>query len=157
MQLNQFRWITLFLLTSLTLFSACGSDHDHDHDPTPVGLVLSSAGGELALQDGTTVTYVNGNSITVPQNGELVINIQFISEDGDRYTPDVNDGYSLQFNAANSQLLNISHPVNNSEWSISLAGLTSGSTNINFELWHVGHSDFESRPFQVSVSEANPQ
>lgn len=154
MKLNSFIQFTLILLISLTIFSACGSGHDHG--PTPVGLVLSTNGSELAMQDGTTVTYVDGNSIEVPENGQLLVDIQFISEDGDRYYPDVNEGFGLVLNNSNNQVLNITHPANNNEWNFTLIGLTSGSSNLSFELWHVDHSDFESRPFQVSVTATTP-
>lgn len=155
MKLNSSLFITPILLFSLFLFISCGSDHDHG--PTPVGLVLSASGSEIAMQDGTTVTYVDGNSIDLPLNGQLVVNIEFLSEDGDRYYPDTNDGYSLRVSADNNQILDITHPVNNNEWTFSLNGLTTGSSNLSFELWHVGHSDFESRPFQVTVSEITPE
>lgn len=138
------------------MIAACGSDHD-DHDEVPVGLVLTVNGTEIAMQEESNVTYVEGNSIVVPETGQITVGVQFIAEDGDWYTPDSNDGYSLAINTENSQILNVSHPFNNNEWTLSLIGLTAGSTNITFELLHVGHADFESKPFQVTVTEILPE
>lgn len=156
MKLNQFVFTNILLLFSLILFSACGSDHDDhdDHDETPVGLVLTSSNGtDIAMQEETTVTYTEGSSIVVSENGQITIEVQFIAEDGDRFIPDDHDGYSLAVNVDNSEILSITHPFNNDEWAFTLNGLTAGSTTITFDLLHVGHSDFESRPFQVTVTE----
>ncbi len=155
MKLNHIVFINIVLFLSLILLSACGSDHDHG--PTPVGLVLTANGADIAMQEETTVTYVEGNSIEVPENTQLEVQVHFISEDGNRYFPDENDGFFLEANSGNNQILNISHPVNNHEWTLTLIGLSEGSTTISFELWHVDHSDFESRPFQVTVTENLPE
>lgn len=147
--------VTTLLLFSFILFSACGSGHDHG--PTPIGLIISADGVDVAMQEETTVTYVDGNSIEIPENGQLEIQVHFLSEDGNRFFPDVNEGFFLEINNANDQILNITHPVNNHEWTLSLIGLSASSTTISFDLWHVDHTDFESRPFQVSVTESLPQ
>jgi hypothetical protein len=150
------------LLLSVTLASAvlfitsCSDDHD-DHGSVPVGLVLSVGGVDIAMQEEGTVTYVdNGSHIEVPNGGVLgPVTVQFISEEGERYFPDVNDGYQLQYNIQNPNILGIQHPVNNNQWTLNLQGLNAGSATFNLELLHVEHSDFDSRNFQILVSAGN--
>jgi hypothetical protein len=146
--------LSLFITILFTGFfiTACGSDHDHG--PTPVGLVLSLDGVEIAMQEEGTITYVdNGTHIEVPHGGVLgPITVQFIQENGERYFPDTNEGFLLQYNVQNPNILGIQHPVNNNQWTFNLQGLNAGSATFNLELWHVDHSDFDSRNFQVLVS-----
>ncbi|TVQ05647.1 MAG: hypothetical protein EA359_02625 [Balneolaceae bacterium] len=146
--------LSLFITILFTVFfiTACGSDHDHG--PTPVGLVLSLDGVEIAMQEEGTITYVdNGTHIEVPNGGALgPITVQFIQENGERYFPDTNEGFLLQYNVQNPNILGIQHPVNNNQWTFNLQGLNAGSATFNLELWHVDHSDFDSRNFQVLVS-----
>lgn len=141
---------TIVIITGLFL-AACSSGHDHG--PTPVGLVLSVDGIDIAMQEEGTITYVeNGSHITVPHGGALgPITVQFIKEDGERFFPDTGDGYGLRFSVQNQNVLGFQHPVNNNQWMISLQGLNEGTSTFSLELWHVDHSDFESRNFQVQV------
>lgn len=152
MKLNLFILTNIILIFTLVIISACSSDNE-DHGETPVGLILTSNGNEIAMQEESTVTYVEGNSIVVPENGQITVEVQFIAEDGDRYTPDVNDGFSLVVNTGNNQILDVTHPFNNNEWTLALIGQTSDSTSITFDLLHAGHSDFETQPFQITVTE----
>lgn len=142
----------LILLTAVSLlFTGCGSGHDHG--PTPVGMVLSANGSDLAIQDGTTITYLSGSSDAIEMTAGNVlspITVTFLMEDGDRFTPDTNDGYSLRFSVTNGSVISINHPVTN-EWTLSAEALSAGNSSLTFELWHVNHSDFVSRAFQVRV------
>lgn len=147
-------FIIIFLLLPILLFSACGSDSDdHDHKEVPVGLVLSVDGVDIAMQEESTVTYVNGNAIDVPNGTTLNFTVQFIAEDGDRYSPHTDEGYSLQFEVGSANIIQVTHPINNNQWNLSVTGNNPGSTTITFDLLHLGHSDFTSRPFQVQVIE----
>ncbi|TVQ65031.1 MAG: hypothetical protein EA360_10925 [Balneolaceae bacterium] len=140
-----------FTLTSSLVLTGCGSDHDHG--PTPVGIVLSAGGTDLAIQEGTTITYPTGAADAIEiQTEETVspVTVTFLMEDGERFTPDVNDGYSLRFSASNSSVISVVHPLTN-QWTFSLEGVQAGESAVNFQLWHVGHSDFESRDFTIRV------
>lgn len=140
----------LFVFTSI-LLSACGSGHDHG--PTPNGLELVVNGEVVAIQEGTTISYTHGNSIAVPHGEALEVRVQFFLEDGERYNYTTDDGYSLRFNITDTDVLQVTHPINNDEWLMHMRGNAAGSSTINFELWHVDHSDFDSRNFNVTVSE----
>lgn len=140
-----------------TVFTGCGSDHDHG--PTPVGLVLSVDGTAIAMQEETTVTYASGDHIEVTQGSTLgPISVEFILEGGERYQPDANEGYALQYNVSNSTAITLGQVAGASEWTVQITGNVVGeSSTITFELWHVDHSDFVSRPFQVRVVEPELQ
>lgn len=144
----------IILLLPTLLLSACGSDSDHDdHEETPVGLVLTVDGEDIAIQQESTVTYMNGNAINVPGAATINITVQFISEDGDRFSPHTDEGFSLQVEVGNENIIQVTHPINNNQWNLSVTGNNPGSTTITFDLLHAGHSDFTSQPFQVQVSE----
>lgn len=151
---------SLFFILTITLIisfiTGCGTDHDHG--PTPVGIVLSVGGNEIAMQEGTTVTYATGNHIEVTQGTTLgPVLVEFISEDGDRYLPDTNDGFFLQYSSTNTNVISIAQVTGTNEWTIQFAGNVTGESSVTFELWHVDHSDFVSRPFQVRVVEPQLQ
>lgn len=140
----------------IALFAGCGSDHDHG--PTPIGIALSVNGTDIAMQEETTVTYATGNHIELSQGATLSpILVEFISEGGDRYLPDTNDGFFLQYSTSNSSVLSIGQVASANEWTVQLVGNSGGESTISFELMHVDHSDFESRPFQVRVNSVQPQ
>lgn len=149
---NSSLFFVLTITLIISLITGCGTDHDHG--PTPVGIVLSVGGNEIAMQEGTTVTYATGNHIEVTQGTTLgPALVEFISEDGERYLPDTNDGFALQFNSTNTNVISIGQVAGANEWTIQLAGNVIGEASVTFELWHVDHSDFVSRPFQVRVVE----
>ena len=140
--------ISLFI----SLLTGCGTDSDlDDHDEAPVGVFLSINGNELAKQEETTVSYTTGNSINVIQGTTLgPIMVKFIAEDGDRFTPHTDEGFSLDFSSSNGTALSLIK-VGTNEWTIQLVGNATGESTITFDLMHAGHSDFTSRPFQVQV------
>ena len=141
--------ITVIVLT--LFFTACGGGHDHG--PTPNGLELIVNGEVIAIQEGTEITYHNNaNAIVVPEGESLEVRVQFFLEDGERYDYRTDDGYSLRFNITDTNVLQADHPINNDEWLMHLRGESAGTSVINFELWHVDHSDFDSRNFNVQVS-----
>lgn len=149
-------FITIAL--SISLLTGCGSDSDHDdHDEVPVGLVLSvNDRTELAMQEETTVTYASGNHIELSEGATLgPISVEFISDDGDRFTPHSDEGFSLQYSAGKSNVVSLE--PGNSEWTFQIIGNSADDTTITIELMHNGHADFESQPFQVRVNSFQPQ
>lgn len=141
--------LSLFTATVL-LLSACGSDHDHG--PTPAGLEILVNGEVVAVQDGTQITYPGDNdSILLNEGDEIVATVQFILESGEPYNYTVEDGYELTYNIGNAEVINIDHPHNTDHWSMMINALSAGSSSLNFELWHVDHSDFDSRNFTITV------
>ncbi len=143
----------LFILAGSLLFmSACSDDHNDDHF-SPIGVVLKVDGELLAAQEENTVTYATGDAITITAGTTTeTITLEFLDDDGSHFTPGSN-GNSLQLSIGNPDILGFTHPVNDDEWSFRLNGEQPGSTTLQFELWHDGHTDFTSREFQVIIEE----
>lgn len=146
---NYIAIITVFIVS--ILLAACGSDHDHG--PTPVGLEMLINGEAIASQEGTSVTYHGDNDYIEVNQGETYgpVTVQFITDTGEAYNYTTEDGYSLQYNITDENVLQINHPVNNNEWTIELVGNAEGSSSFNVELFHVDHVDFESQNFNIQV------
>ncbi len=143
---------TLFftLAGSLLFLGACGSDHHHY---SAIGLILSEDGSMIAVQQQNTITYAKGDAIYVPAGASTeTITVQFLDDEGNPFTPQ-RSGYTLLSTIGNTNILGITHPVDNNEWSFRLNGNQPGSTTLQFDLRHGDHSDFTSREFQVIVEE----
>jgi hypothetical protein len=139
---------SIFAIT--IILSACSSNHDHG--PTPNGLQILVNGQVVAQQVGTVVSYPNGgNSIGLVAGEQVVATVQFTLASGEPYNYSVEDGYLLQFNNTAPNVVNITHPFEGNQWSLRLSALQEGTASMVFELWHVDHSDFESRNFAVTV------
>lgn len=152
----------LFSLVAIALtfsfLTSCGTDGDHDdHDEVPVGLALTIGDDEVATQVESTVTYANssyanGEELVLTQGATLSpISVTFISEDGDRFSPHSDEGYSLQYSADDDNVVTLAPVSGDDEWTFQLTGNMAKVTTINFELLHNGHSDFVSQPFNVRV------
>lgn len=152
MFLSEKKLLISALVISLFIFlSACGSDHDHG--PTPAGLEILVDNEVVAIQEGTEISYPAGSgAIELNEGDALDITVQFFTDDGERYNYTTEDGYSLRYNITDQNVIEAEHPINNNEWSLRVHGQSQGSSAINFELWHVDHSDFDSRDFQFSVN-----
>ncbi len=154
-----FKKTTLILCTlfaSATLFIACDttSSGDHDEHPDPFGATLIMNGVEIATQEGGVITYHEGDHLELEVGEETnLIQIRWISEDGDRFTPEVDEGYSLQWIIEDENILEVEQHEEDGPWSFHLVGQDSGETTIVFELWHNNHSDFTTLPFEVHVEE----
>ncbi len=136
------------LIGSLILLSACSNGHDHH---AAIGVILSVDGEMIAVQEQNTITYAIGDAIYVPaEESTETITVQFLSDDGTPFTPE-GSGNSLRHTIGNTDILGIIHPVDNDEWSFQLTGNQTGSTTLQLDLWHDGHSDFSSLDFQVTV------
>lgn len=143
--------LILFPIMILALIlTACGSD---DHGPTPVGLNLIMDGEVIATQEGTVITYPGDANFITVQEGETTsaIEVQFFLESGEPVVYETEDGYSLEYNITDTDVLNVNHPVNNNEWHLQLVGISAGSASFSVQLFHVSHSDFDSRNFAVQV------
>ncbi len=142
----------LFTLAGSLLFlGACGTDHGHY---SAIGVVLSVDGQMIAAQEQENITYADGDAISVPAGATTeTITVEFLGDDGTPFTPE-RSGYSLNYTIGNTDVLGITHPAEGDEWSFRLNGNQAGTTTIQFELWHGGHSDFTSRAFQVRVEDS---
>jgi hypothetical protein len=146
--------LILITIAAIALFlTACGSGHDHG--PTPAGLNLVLDGEVIASQEGTTITY-HGDADFIPlTSGQTTgtIEVQWFLESGEVYNYTTDDGYSLIVNITNADVLSINHPVGGNQWHMQLEGVSEGTSGFSLDLFHVDHTDFESRTFNVQVTE----
>lgn len=151
--LSRLTFISSMFIAAAILFTACGGGHDHG--PTPNGLNLLVDGEVIATQEGTSVTYTGGAESILLTEGDVVeVQVQFFLEDGEPYNYTTDDGYSLRYNKTDASVISVNHPINNNEWQFELTAESAGSSEVNFELWHVDHSDFDSRNFAITVNAA---
>ncbi len=148
--------ILFFVLIASPFFlNACDNGHDNDDHGhySPIGIVLSMDGEMIAAQEQTTITYATGDAIYVPAGTTTeTITVEFLDDDGSHFTPHGHDS-SLRYDIGDADVLSITHPAGDDEWSLRMTGNQPGSTTVQFDLWHDGHSDFTSRELQVRVEE----
>lgn len=151
--------ILFFLLSSVLFltFTACDNsvghdDHDHDHDTDPHGVLLLMDDVEIAKQEGDDIVYNNDNHIEVIE-GELsnTIQVRWINEHSETFLPDTEEGYSLRWNIADEEILDLVQQDSDGPWEFHLDGITAGETSISFILWHNDHEHFTSLQFDVEV------
>lgn len=150
---------TILLLSVLIVScsNSVGSDDDHEHEEhsEPFGVALILNGTEIAVQEDGSVSYATGDQIDIPAGSETdLITIRFIAEDGDRFEPHADEGYSLDWVISNEDVLEVEQHEEDDAWQFHLVGVAPGETEIQFELWHnEEHRDFTSKPFVVEVHE----
>lgn len=150
----------LFIITALALsallWTACGnstSSDDEEHTD-PFGVTLIMNGVEIAAQENGEVTYHDGDHLEMEVGEETnLITIRWIAEDGDRFVPDENEGYSLKWIVDNENIMEVEQHEEDGPWSFHLVGLEAGETTVQFELWHNDHPDFTSSEFDVHIEE----
>ncbi len=138
-----------FLLTlAIIILNACSTGHGH-FDAN--GVVLFIDGEEVARQELSTVTYTTGSSVTLEHGESVVVSVQFLDDDNSLVIPDDPDNF-LQLVIANESVIS-KIGENRSEYTVTLEPTSVGETNIQFEVWHVDHSDYTSQPFLFTVVE----
>lgn len=154
---NTIKKITLtfsFLFAGTAIFVSCDttSVDDHETHSDPFGVTMIMNGIEIATQEDGETTYQDGDHLEIELGQETnVIQVRWIAEDGERFTPDPNDGYTLQWNIANEDVLEVEQHEEDGPWNFHLVGVGNGETTIALELWHYDHADFTSQPFDVHV------
>jgi hypothetical protein len=153
---NQPLFIFTALALSALLWTACEnstSSEDEEHSD-PFGVTLFLNGVEIATQENGEVTYHEGDHLEMKVGEETnLISIQWIADDGDRFVPDTEEGYSLQWIIGNENHLEVEQHEEDGPWSFHLVGLEAGETTVQFELWHNDHPDFTSSEFDVHIEE----
>jgi hypothetical protein len=147
----------LFVLSALFIFTSCdnstSSDGEDEHSD-PFGVTMIMNGVEIAKQENGEVTYNEGNYLELATGEETnIINIRWISEDGDRFLPDGED-YYLEWTIDDENVLEVEQHEEDGKWAFHLKGTGAGETEIRFSLFHVDHADFTSLAFEVHVEEA---
>jgi hypothetical protein len=148
----------VFVLFLSSIIVSCSnsvdSDDDHEEHSEPFGVALILNGVEIAYQQDGTVNYESGDHIDIPAGEETdLMTIRFIAEDGDRFEPHADEGYSLDWLISNEDALEVEQHEEDGAWQFHLVGKNVGSSEIQFSLMHNDHSDFTSSPFVVEVHE----
>jgi hypothetical protein len=149
--------LVISLVSATLLFSACSnpasSDEDDEHT-TPFGVALILNGVEIAAQENGQVTYADGDHLELAVGEETnLITVRWISEDGDRFVPNTDEGYSLSWIVGNENVIEVEQHEEDGAWEFHLVGLSAGESDVEFELFHNDHSDFTSLPIEVHVEE----
>jgi len=137
----------LTLIFSLAIFTAAcdnpaGSDEDHGGEHTEPHAM------ELIMNGETVVEYVDGEvsgKFNVSEGQESArITVEFINEEGKPiHDEDLGDEYSLGWNIEDDQVVGIEQHDADGKWSFHLVGKSAGTSGVQFQLLHSGHSDFE--------------
>jgi len=147
----------LFVLPALLIFTSCDnstSSEDDDDHADPFGVAMIMNGVEIAKQENGIVTYNEGDHLELATGEETnIINIRWISEDGDRFVPDEED-FFLEWTIDDENVLEVEQHEEDGKWAFHLVGSGAGETEIRFSLFHVDHADFTSLPFEVHIEAA---
>ncbi|WP_340103676.1 hypothetical protein [Rhodohalobacter sp. 8-1] len=143
---------TLFAFTSCS--NPASSDDDEEH-LTPFGVALILNGVEVAVQENGEVTYADGDHLELEIGEETnLITLRWIAEDGDRFVPNTDEGYSLSWIVDNENVVEVEQHEEDGAWAFHIVGLSAGESDIQFQLFHNDHADFTSSPFEVHVEQA---
>jgi len=146
--------LAVFTLISLTSCDNPTSSDEDDEHTTPFGVALILNGVEIAVQENGEVTYADGDHLELEVGEETnLITVRWISEDGDRFVPDTNEGYSLNWVIDNENVVEVEQHEEDGAWEFHLVGLSAGESDVQFELFHNDHSDFTSSIFEVHVEQ----
>ena len=157
MKITYFNFAVAKLVTALTLvvlFVGCNnpaSSDNHDEHENAQGAVLKMNGAEIVrIEDGQ----VQSGQIEVSQGEETpLITIYFLAEDGDEFQPNDPD-FSLRWDQIEASTAEVEQHNEDGKWSFHIHGISKGSTNIRFRLWHndENHSDFDTPEINVIVN-----
>lgn len=147
--------LSLFTLIALTSCDNPTSSDDEEEHLDPFGVALILNGIEVAALENGVVTYADGDHLELEVGEETdLITVQWISEDGERFVPDEDEGYSLRWIIGDENVLEVEQHEEDGAWKFHLVGLSEGESDISFQLFHNGHSDYTSpQPFEVHVEQ----
>ena len=150
-------------LSSALLFlflTGCGDDanpvdpdsHDEEHAEA-FGLVIISSGDEIVRQQDGQVEGV----IEVGHDRETpLLKVYFLDEDGDRFRPHADDGYSLGWEIGDETIAEVEQHEMDGAWAFHIVGLAEGETTLVLKILHSGHADFVSKEIEIHVEEGGP-
>ena len=154
------RSISALSIFTLALFIAsCGDDDnpvdhdDHDDHAEAIGLIIRDSGAEIIRVESGAVT----GEIEVGHGKETaLLSVRFIAEDGDLFTPDEDDDYSLGWEIADESIAEVEQHAEDGAWNFHILGLEEGETTIRLKINHGDHADFVSPEIEIHVSEDGP-
>ena len=154
------RRMSALSIFALALFMASCGDEDnpvepdsHDDHAEAFGLIVRDSGTEIVRVESGQVT----GEIEVGHGKETaLLSVRFIAEDGDLFTPDENDEYSLGWEIADESIAEVDQHAEDGAWNFHILGLEEGETTIRIKINHEGHTDFVSPEIEIHVSEDGP-
>lgn len=139
-------FITLFTFSILGCSNPASSEEEH-HDEA-IGAILKMNGQEIARSDESGVT----GQIEVNAGEETtLISIFFLADDGDEFQPDEPE-FSLNWKDIDTSIADVEQHAEDGKWSFHIHGEAEGNTSVVFQLFHDGHSDFDTQPISVVVN-----
>ncbi len=146
---------SILALTGVLALGACDDDpvgNEEEH-LEPVGLVISTGGVDLVTVNGATVT----GSLSVDAGQETAhLDVEFLDEDGDRFTPDEADEW-LRVTIANPAVADFEQDTPG-EFGGHLHGESAGTTTAVFDIMHgavnssSAHPDYTSPAISVVIN-----
>lgn len=146
---------SILALTGVLALGACDDDpvdNDDEHQE-PVGLVISNGGTDLVTVNGTTVT----GSLTVDAATETAhLDVEFLDDNGNRFTPDESDEW-LRVSIADPSVAEWEQDEPG-EFGGHLHGEAAGTTSAIFDLMHgavnssSAHADYTSPTIPIVVN-----
>ena len=136
-------------------------DHDdhadagglNDDHAEAIGLIIRDSGVEIVRVESGEVT----GEIEVGHGKETaLLSVRFIAEDGDLFTPDEDDDFSLGWEIADESIAEVEHHAEDGAWAFHIVGLEEGETTIRITINHGGHADFASPEIDIHVTEDGP-
>ncbi|MYC71213.1 MAG: hypothetical protein F4X17_10950 [Gemmatimonadetes bacterium] len=154
------RNVSALSIFALALFIAsCGDDDNpvdpdhHDDHAEAIGLIVRDSGAEIIRVESGAVT----GEIEVGHGKETaLLSVRFIAEDGDLFTPDEDDDYSLGWEIADESIAEVEQHDEDGAWAFHIIGLEEGETTIRLKINHGDHADFVSPEIEIHVSEDGP-
>lgn len=141
----------LYTIIVLSLFIACSnsvSSDEHEHEE-PAGFRLKM-NGQTVVEQLPSKTLTGSFSLAVGEDTPL-ISLFFIAEDGDEFLPDEPE-YSLKANFTDSTIAEFEQHEEDGKWKFHIHAKAAGSTNLNLQLLHNGHSDFDMQAISILVN-----
>jgi hypothetical protein len=153
---NKFSYLILSIAT-IFAFASCSNSTsaEEEEHATPFGVAMILNGVEIAVQENGEITYNNGDHLELEVGEETnLITVRWISEDGDRFVPNTDEGYSLNWIIADENVVEVEQHEEDGAWEFHLVGLGAGESDLQLQLFHNDHSDFTSSAFEVHVEQA---
>ena len=148
------------VIFSLALFG-CGDDDnpvdpdagDQAHVDDAVGLVVRNSGEVIARYENGEVS----GAIEVGAGKETpLLQVHFLAEDGDLFTPDENAGFALDWEIADEAVAKVEWHDEDGAWNFHIVGVSLGQTTIRIKINHNDHADFVSKEIEIHVEEDGP-
>ena len=128
------------------------TEHEEEHAEA-IGLIVRGSGTEIVRVESG---YVTGEIEVGHGLKTALLSVRFIAEDGDLFTPDEDDDFSLGWEIADESIAEVEYHAENNAWAFHIIGLAEGQTTIRIKINNGGHVDFVSPEIEIHVEESEP-